>query len=76
MTITAGPNHLLAARRGSPHGFRYAGDAEVRGLCLYTPAGHENYFGTCMPQCPPAPEEIERFKPVAPLDEEQDATSA
>lgn len=42
--IVAGPGHLLAARRGAPHGFRNASDAEVRGLCLYTPAGYENYF--------------------------------
>ncbi|GAA3453490.1 hypothetical protein GCM10018962_53230 [Dactylosporangium matsuzakiense] len=39
-----GPGHLLAALRGAPHGFRNAGDRPVRGLCLYTPAGYEDYF--------------------------------
>ncbi|WP_433185947.1 cupin domain-containing protein [Actinoallomurus sp. CA-150999] len=42
--ITAGPGHLLAAVRGTPHGFRNAGEVPVRGLCLYTPAGYEDYF--------------------------------
>ncbi|WP_173868305.1 cupin domain-containing protein [Streptomyces albus subsp. chlorinus] len=42
--VTAGPGTLLAALRGSPHGFRNAGPAPVRALCLYTPAGYEGYF--------------------------------
>jgi mannose-6-phosphate isomerase-like protein (cupin superfamily) len=42
--VTVGPGHLLAALRGTPHGFRNAGGATVRGLCLYTPAGFEDYF--------------------------------
>ncbi|WP_432135350.1 cupin domain-containing protein [Streptomyces sp. bgisy154] len=42
--ITAGPGDLLAATRGTPHGFRNAGPATARALCLYTPAGYENYF--------------------------------
>lgn len=42
--VTVGPGHLLAALRGAPHGFRNAGDMPVRGLCLYTPAGYEEYF--------------------------------
>ncbi len=42
--ITAGPGHLLAAVRGTPHGFRNAGPQLVRALCLYTPAGYEGYF--------------------------------
>lgn len=42
--LTAGPGHLLAAVRGTPHGFRNASSALVRGLCLYTPAGYEGYF--------------------------------
>ncbi|MEV4134657.1 cupin domain-containing protein [Dactylosporangium sp. NPDC049742] len=42
--VTAGPGSLLAALRGAPHGFRNAGDAPARGLCLYTPAGYEDYF--------------------------------
>jgi len=35
---------LVCAMRGSAHGFRNAGDSAVRGLCLFTPAGYENYF--------------------------------
>ncbi len=27
-----------------PHGFRNAGTVPARGLCLYTPAGYEDYF--------------------------------
>jgi quercetin dioxygenase-like cupin family protein len=42
--VTVGPGHTLAAVRGAPHGYRNAGAAPVRGLCLYTPAGYENYF--------------------------------
>ncbi|MFH8681708.1 cupin domain-containing protein [Streptomyces lydicus] len=42
--VTAGPGHLLAATRGTPHGFRNAGATTARALCLYTPAGYENYF--------------------------------
>lgn len=40
----AGPGCLLAATRGTPHGFRNAGHVPARALCLYTPAGYENYF--------------------------------
>src|SRR5690242_3211336 len=29
---------VFAAPRGTPHGYRNAGSAVVRGLCLYTPA--------------------------------------
>lgn len=42
--VTAGPGDLLAANRGTPHGFRNAGEVTARALCLYTPAGYENYF--------------------------------
>lgn len=42
--VTVGPGHLLAATRGTPHGFRNAGDDTVRALCLYTPSGYEGYF--------------------------------
>jgi mannose-6-phosphate isomerase-like protein (cupin superfamily) len=42
--VTVGPGHMLAAVRGTPHGFRNAGDVAVRGLCMYTPAGYEEYF--------------------------------
>jgi quercetin dioxygenase-like cupin family protein len=38
------PGSLAAAVRGTPHGFRNASDETVRALCLYTPAGYENYF--------------------------------
>ncbi|RFU38023.1 cupin domain-containing protein [Actinomadura logoneensis] len=41
---SVGPGHLLAALRGTAHGFRNAGTAPVRALCLYTPAGYEGYF--------------------------------
>ncbi|MGW2446528.1 cupin domain-containing protein [Streptomyces sp. NPDC001675] len=40
----APPGALLAATRGTPHGFRNAGDVTARALCLYTPAGYEDYF--------------------------------
>ncbi|MFI9720425.1 cupin domain-containing protein [Streptomyces sp. NPDC052396] len=42
--VTANPGDLLAATRGTPHGFRNAGQVTTRALCLYTPAGYENYF--------------------------------
>ncbi|MEW2221159.1 cupin domain-containing protein [Streptomyces sp. NPDC006990] len=42
--VTAGPGALLAAVRGTPHGFRNAGIRTARALCLYTPAGYEGYF--------------------------------
>lgn len=35
---------LAAAPRGSVHGFRNASGSPVRALCMYTPAGYENYF--------------------------------
>ncbi|MEV6152581.1 cupin domain-containing protein [Nonomuraea sp. NPDC052129] len=38
--VTVGPGHLLAA----PRGFRNAGTEPVQALCLYTPAGYEDYF--------------------------------
>ncbi|MFE3324393.1 cupin domain-containing protein [Streptomyces sp. NPDC059176] len=42
--VAVGPGHLMAAVRGTPHGFRNAGSRTVRALCLYTPAGYEGYF--------------------------------
>jgi mannose-6-phosphate isomerase-like protein (cupin superfamily) len=42
--VAVGPGSLVAALRGAPHGFRNAGERPVRGLCLYTPAGYEDYF--------------------------------
>lgn len=38
------PGGLLAATRGTAHGFRNAGTTEARALCLYTPSGYEGYF--------------------------------
>ncbi|WP_390624247.1 cupin domain-containing protein [Fodinicola feengrottensis] len=35
---------MLAAVRGSVHGFRNASDAPVKALCVFSPAGYENYF--------------------------------
>ncbi|GAA3068335.1 hypothetical protein GCM10020000_60900 [Streptomyces olivoverticillatus] len=35
--VTARPGDLLAATRGTPHGFRNAGAVPARALCLYTP---------------------------------------
>ncbi|NRQ33167.1 cupin domain-containing protein [Nonomuraea sp. NN258] len=42
--VTVGAGHLLSAPRGTPHGFRNAGTATARALCLYTPSGYEGYF--------------------------------
>ena len=42
--VSVGPGHVLAAVRGVPHGYRNAGPVPVRGLCMYTPAGYEDYF--------------------------------
>ncbi len=35
---------LAWAPRGAVHGYANTGTAEVRALCLYTPAGYEQYF--------------------------------
>jgi len=43
--VLLGPGDLAAAPRGSVHGFRNAsGDTAVRGICMYTPPGYEQYF--------------------------------
>ncbi|MGL5808501.1 MAG: cupin domain-containing protein [Nocardioides sp.] len=42
--LVAQSGSIFAATRGTPHGFRNDSTAVVRGLCLYTPAGYENYF--------------------------------
>ncbi|RZS90995.1 cupin domain [Motilibacter rhizosphaerae] len=42
--LEAGPGGLVAALRGSVHGFRNAGADPVTGLVLYTPAGYEQFF--------------------------------
>ena len=40
-----GPGDLAHSPRGSVHGFRNASAQEpTRALCLYTPAGYEQYF--------------------------------
>lgn len=43
--VVIGPGDLAAAPRGALHGFRNA-DTEVpaKALCIYTPAGYEQYF--------------------------------
>jgi uncharacterized cupin superfamily protein len=43
--IVLGPGDLAHAPRGALHGYRNAHpDNAVRALCLYTPAGYEQYF--------------------------------
>ena len=42
--VELGAGELAAAPRGAPHGFRNAGAEPVRGICMFTPAGYENYF--------------------------------
>ena len=42
--VDLGPGELAAAPRGAPHGFRNAGTEPVRGICVFTPAGYEDYF--------------------------------
>ena len=38
------PGELATALRDAPHGYRNASADPVEGLCLYTPAGYEQYF--------------------------------
>ncbi|MEV4999882.1 cupin domain-containing protein [Nocardioides sp. LML1-1-1.1] len=42
--VGAGPGTLVAALRGSAHGFRNASDAPATAICLYTPGGYEDFF--------------------------------
>jgi quercetin dioxygenase-like cupin family protein len=42
--VVVGPGAVVAALRGTPHGYRNAGTEPARGLCMYTPAGYEAYF--------------------------------
>ena len=43
--VVLGPGDLAHAPRGSVHGYHNADPLEpVRALCLYTPAGYEQYF--------------------------------
>jgi quercetin dioxygenase-like cupin family protein len=42
--IDAGPGAVAAAVRGMPHGYRNRTKEPVHALCMYTPAGYENYF--------------------------------
>ncbi|KQS73257.1 cupin domain-containing protein [Modestobacter sp. Leaf380] len=42
--VELAPGDLAWAPRGALHGFANTTDTEVRALCLYTPAGYEQYF--------------------------------
>jgi uncharacterized cupin superfamily protein len=43
--VHLGAGDVAAAPRGAVHGFRNAdADLPVRALCMYTPAGYEQYF--------------------------------
>jgi uncharacterized cupin superfamily protein len=43
--VVLAPGDVAAALRGTAHGYRNdSGDQPVRALCLYTPAGYEQYF--------------------------------
>lgn len=42
--IEVQPGDLAAAPRGAAHGFRNAGKEPVRGICIFSPAGYEQYF--------------------------------
>ena len=43
--VVLGPGDVAAALRGTAHGYRNDGATEpARALCLYTPAGYEQYF--------------------------------
>jgi mannose-6-phosphate isomerase-like protein (cupin superfamily) len=43
--VELGPDDLVAAPRGSVHGYRNeSSDVAATALCLYTPPGYEQYF--------------------------------
>ena len=42
--VAVRPGTVVSAVRGTPHGYRNAGTVPARGLCMYTPAGYEDYF--------------------------------
>jgi len=43
--VVLGPGDVAAALRGTAHGYRNdSGTEPARALCLYTPAGYEQYF--------------------------------
>jgi quercetin dioxygenase-like cupin family protein len=42
--VVADAGAVVAAPRGVPHGYRNTTERPATALCLYTPAGYENYF--------------------------------
>ena len=42
--VDLGPGDVAAAPRGTVHGFRTGTGGGVTGLCMFTPAGYEQYF--------------------------------
>ena len=42
--VVADAGAVVAALRGVPHGYRNDTGQPATALCLYTPAGYENYF--------------------------------
>jgi quercetin dioxygenase-like cupin family protein len=42
--VVADAGAVVAAPRGVPHGYRNDTQQSAKALCLYTPAGYENYF--------------------------------
>ena len=42
--VVADAGAVVAAPRGVPHGYRNNTERPATALCLYTPAGYENYF--------------------------------
>ena len=42
--VVAKAGAVVAAPRGVPHGYRNDTERPATALCLYTPAGYENYF--------------------------------
>jgi quercetin dioxygenase-like cupin family protein len=42
--VVADAGAVVAAPRGVPHGYRNDTEQPATALCLYTPAGYENYF--------------------------------
>jgi len=42
--VVLGPGDTAAALRGTVHGYRNDGAQPARALCVYTPAGYEQYF--------------------------------
>ncbi|SDG51454.1 cupin domain-containing protein [Klenkia brasiliensis] len=42
--VVLGPGDTAAALRGTVHGYRNDTEQPARALCVYTPAGYEQYF--------------------------------